>query len=275
MLTLVLNMVGNMVPAARRYTPYLMVSGNVQHWYQSEALGKGKSPQRHSRCAAWGCWGISSFLVPVVTFFFSCKKSGIQWASLIAGYQIQVVELKHKLIKQSFFNLTNSIHRSNKKVQDRVERKSWQEAVRSGVHSVLCREVAGEGKGSGAAENGARPAASAQRRVGGNEITWRGTIILRVVASLWKALYWKWSDKIFPWCLYFSLSSVSAAVRAQEEDGADASNGRTDTSSSNSVSVSNSISSCEVSKIVRSLQVPLACLWPSLLMWFGAFATRH
>ncbi|KAK4813578.1 hypothetical protein QYF61_011807 [Mycteria americana] len=44
-------------------------------------------------------------------------------------------------------------------------------------------------------------------------------------------------------------TSEFQAVRAQDEDGADASNGRTDTSSSNSVSISNSISSCEVSKI--------------------------
>uniref|UniRef100_A0A8B9IKG7 Caspase recruitment domain-containing protein 11 n=1 Tax=Anser cygnoides TaxID=8845 RepID=A0A8B9IKG7_ANSCY len=44
-------------------------------------------------------------------------------------------------------------------------------------------------------------------------------------------------------------TSEFQAVRAQDEDGADASNGRTDTSSSNSVSISNSINSCEVSKI--------------------------
>ncbi|KAM6379528.1 LOW QUALITY PROTEIN: caspase recruitment domain-containing protein 11 [Pluvialis apricaria] len=48
-------------------------------------------------------------------------------------------------------------------------------------------------------------------------------------------------------CLNVRLERYT--VRAQDEDGADASNGRTDTSSSNSVSISNSISSCEVSKI--------------------------
>lgn len=46
-----------------------------------------------------------------------------------------------------------------------------------------------------------------------------------------------------------SLVPVSAAARAQDEDGAEGSTGRTDTSSS--VSISNSISSCEVTKIVR------------------------
>ncbi|XP_010217022.1 PREDICTED: caspase recruitment domain-containing protein 11 [Tinamus guttatus] len=44
-------------------------------------------------------------------------------------------------------------------------------------------------------------------------------------------------------------TSEFQAVRAHDEDGADASSGRTDTSSSNPVSISNSISSCEVSKI--------------------------
>ncbi|XP_019397564.1 PREDICTED: caspase recruitment domain-containing protein 11 isoform X2 [Crocodylus porosus] len=39
------------------------------------------------------------------------------------------------------------------------------------------------------------------------------------------------------------------AIRGQDEDGADASNSRTDTSSSNPVSINNSVSSCEVGKI--------------------------
>ncbi|EMP30598.1 Caspase recruitment domain-containing protein 11, partial [Chelonia mydas] len=46
-----------------------------------------------------------------------------------------------------------------------------------------------------------------------------------------------------------SKASDFQAVRAQDEDGADASSSRTDTSSSNPVSINNSVSGCEVGKI--------------------------
>lgn len=88
-----------------------------------------------------------------------------------------------------------------------------------------------------------------------------------------KGLHWKCSDMLLSFSGVSSLVSlvpVSAAVRAQDEDGAEGSTGRTDTSSS--VSITNSISSCEVTKIVR---MPLPCLKPSLLMWFRAFTTQY
>lgn len=131
----------------------------------------------------------------------------------------------------------------------------------------LCQEALGEGKGTGCF---LQPLPSAGRGKP-DKLKWKDNLKCcgkSVKDSVLKVI---WHN--FLWCLDFSLSSVSTAVRAQDEDGADASNGRTDTSSS--VSISNSISSCEVSKIVRTLQVPLACLWPSLLMWFRAFATRY
>lgn len=134
----------------------------------------------------------------------------------------------------------------------------------------------GEGKGrepSCSCRDRVLPGAAVQYHAGGkhNKLQQKKP---SVVANLWKTRYWKWSDIIFSG-VFFSLSSVSTAVRAQDEDGADASNGRTDTSSSNSVSISNSISSCEVSKIVRSLQMPLASLWLPLLMRFRAFASQY
>lgn len=177
---------------------------------------------------------------------FVVKNSVIQWDKLITDYRIQVVKLKHKWIKQSFFNLSGSFHRSGNDLQDRVETQSWQEVVGSSIISVLCREAVGEGTG---AKRSLGPLPSAGQ---GNGISRNGKIT-SVLLQICERLCTESDLTDSLCCLYCFPSPASAAVRAQDEDGADASNGRTDTSSSNSVSISNSISSCEVSKIVRSL----------------------
>lgn len=69
-----------------------------------------------------------------------------------------MMKLKHKGIKQSFSNLVFSIRRANKKVQERIERNGWQEAVQRGVH--FCPRA---GKGASAAECLLQPLSSTGR----------------------------------------------------------------------------------------------------------------
>lgn len=183
-----------------------------------------------------------------------------------ADHQIQVVKLKHKFMKQSFLNLSNGIHRSIKNIQDRAERQSGQESVQRGGNFCALLGTAGEGAGARAAgQEGVQGPCQVQ-----DQLKWTENI--SAVVHLWKTLHWECSDMLLSGvlCLLFPCVPVSAAVRAQDEDGAEGSTGRTDTSSS--VSISNSISSCEVTKIVR---MPLACLQSSLLMWFRAFTTHY
>lgn len=145
--------------------------------------------------------------------------------------------------------------------------------MREKVGRSLCRGweflcFAGNSWGRGAGSAG-------QVRVQGpwpvqEQLQWQGN--MSAVAHLWKAQHWKCSDLLVSgvFSLGASLVPASAAGRAQDEDGAEGSAGRTDTSSS--VSITNSISSCEVTKIVR---MPLACLQPSLLMWFRACTAQY
>lgn len=146
-------------------------------------------------------------------------------------------------MKQSF-NLSNSVHRSIKNIQDRAERQSGQESVQRGGNLCALLGTAGEGTGARAAgqehARGPCPVKNGKRTA----VQWNMCERLCTGSALT-------CFSLSLWCVLSVVSRVpvSAAVRAQDEDGAEGSTGRTDTSSS--VSITNSISSCEVTKIVR------------------------
>lgn len=60
------------------------------------------------------------------------------------------MKLKHKFMKQSS-NLSNSIHRSIKNIQDRAERQSGQDSVQRDGNLCVLLGAAGDGTGARAA----------------------------------------------------------------------------------------------------------------------------